>query len=242
MHYNPTLTAMRTPILTTLMALALSITTSQAISIHTGSLSSGAGLTGTPNSNWAVGSEFSWVVTEEPGTGWNYSYTLTVTGKDISHIVTEVSDTFETSNVLGAFVGNGVFELKSLAENGNQYDPGSSNPGIPGSFSGIKVDTNGDVQMFTWSFSSNRVPVWGDFHAKSGGRQGEEVYLFNDGFTGPVDSDPDMLVNPADSGSVDNHILVPNSVTDPEGPGIPEPSTSMLGALGLVLILRRRLR
>jgi len=29
---------------------------------------------------------------------------------------------------------------------------------------------------------------------------------------------------------------------DPEGPGVPEPSTAMLGVLGLVLILRRRLR
>lgn len=218
--------------------------TTHAVIIYSGTLSSsGVGVDGTLTGTkaWETGSLFTWTVTEEPGTGWNYSYTLIVEDKELSHITTEVSDTFLAANILGGvIVGDGNYELKSIDESNSQYGPSTSNPGIPGSMSGIKMDINVNVTEFTWSFSSDRVPEWGDMYAKDGKTDGEEVYLYNDGFNNlglnGVDTDP---INPAGNGSVENHILVPDTddIITP-----PEPSTSMLGALGLIMMLRRRNR
>lgn len=245
---------MKTPIMTTLMALALSITTSQAV-IYSGLLTStglGAGVHGTltGTEQWSSGASFSWSVSdEEVGCdGWYYTYTLTVASKAISHATTEVSDTFELSNLLGSIndpggnLSDGALDIYGPGLHGN------SNPGIPANMKGIKVDTSGDPLSITWSFCSDRVPVWGDMYAKdgkSGGPGGgNDVYLYNSGYNsngpGGTDTDPDILANPAASGSVNNHILVPNSISDPQGPPIPEPSTAVLGVIGLVMVLWRR--
>lgn len=241
---------MKTPFTTTLMALAISISTSQAV-IYSGSLSSsGVGTDGTltGTEQWASDATFSWTVSDEEAdcNGWHYSYTLTVLGKDISHVTTEVSSTFELSNLLGPIDDPGnILTDGSL----DLYGPGlhgGSDPGIPAGMKGIKVDTTDDTKSITWSFCSDRVPVWGDMYAKDGKSGGNDVYLYNTGFNangpGGTDTDPDIGVNPAASGSVQNHILVPDSLSDPEGPGIPEPSTSLLGVVGLMMILRRRFR
>jgi hypothetical protein len=237
------------------MALAFSITTSQAV-IYGGWLSTAPGADGTlfGTHEWSTGdttgATFAWLVTDEEDdcTGWHYSYTLTVLGKDISHVITEVSDTFEDANILGGgiaigVVGDGDPELKSISENGLTYGPGGSNSGMLGSMSAIKMDVDGDTKTFTWSFCSDRVPVWGDIYAVGGKKPGEEVHLYNSGFNcdgvDGVDTDPD---DPAGNGSIQNHILVPNSVSDPRGDSIPEPSTSLLGIIGLMMILRRRMK
>ncbi len=227
------------------MALALSIATSQAV-IYSGSLSSdGAGTDGTlfGTEQWASGALFSWSASDEEANcpSWYYSYTLTVLGKDISHVTTEVSDEFTLANLL-----NGINDPGSILTGGSLdvYGPGlhgSSDPDIPDRLYGIKVDTTGDTKSISWSFCSNRVPVWGDMYAKDGKTGGNDVYLYNTGFTAG-DTDPDILINPAANGSVDNHILVPDSIDDPEGPPIPEPSTSLLGIIGLIMILRRRMK
>ena len=234
---------MKTPIIKILTALALSIATTHAVQIYTGSLSSGAGLYGT--GDWESGSLFEWTVTEteqvDAPSIWHYSYTLTVLGKDLSHVTTEVSSNFTLDNLIGyiddpgSILTGGSLDLYGPGLNGN------SDPGIPANIYGIKVDTQGDTKEITWSLFSDRVPVWGDLYAKDGKSGGDEVYLYNDGFNadgpGGVDTDP---LDPASNGSVEFHILVPDSKD--EGPGIPEPSTSMLGVIGLMLILRRRNR
>lgn len=230
------------------MAIALSMTTSHAV-IHSGSLGSPGALLldgTTPDGTlfgteeWQTGATFTWSASnEESGCdSWYYTYTLRVLGKDISHATTEVSSTFEASNLLGDINDPGnILSDGSL----DLYGPGlhgSSDPSIPDNMYGIKVDTTGDTKIITWSLCSNRVPVWGDMYAKDGKSKGADVYLYNTGFTAN-DVDP---TDPASSGSVNNHILVPNSIgDDPEGPGIPEPSTAVLGAVGLLLILRRRM-
>lgn len=208
--------------------------------IYTGSLTSGAGLTGTEQ--WSTGASLSWVVTDETSSPWSYTYTLTVASKDISHVSLEVSDTFELSNLLNVSDPGNILDDGAL----DIYGPGlhgNSDPGIPDTMNGIKFNTTDDTTSLTWSVESDRIPVWGDFYAKdgkSGGQGGgNDVYLFNTGFTA-ADTDPNDA--PA-NGSVDNHILVPDSITDdPEGPGIPEPSTSLLGLIGCMMIFRRRTR
>lgn len=222
------------------MALALSIATSQAV-IYSGSLSSsGAGADGklTGTEQWASGATFSWSASnEEPNcTSWYYSYTLTVLGKDISHVTTEVSEEFTLANLLSGINDPGNILGSAQLD---YYGPGlhgSSDPGIPGELYGIKVDTTGNTKSVSWSFCSNRVPVWGDMYAKDGKTGGNDVYLYNFGFTDPDPADP------AANGSVEHHILVPDSIDDPEGPPIPEPSTGLLGIIGLMMILRRRLK
>lgn len=227
-------------LLTTCFA-ALSITLPCQAVTYSGSLTSGAGLTGTEQ--WSTGAVLSWTVTDEdPGGPWLYSYSLTVTDKDISHVAFEVSQTFELSNIIGSINDPGnVLDDGAL----DLYGPGlhgNSDPGIPDTMHGIKLNTTADTTSVSWSIYSDRVPVWGDFYAKDGKSGGQggggDVYLFNDGFTA-ADTDPGA---PAGNGSVNSHILVPDSLSDPEGPGIPEPQTALLGLIGILAILRRRYR
>lgn len=239
---------MKPPIIKTLMALALSMATAHAV-IYSGTLSSsGLGADGllTGTEAWENDALFSWSASDQEANcdGWYYTYQLTVTGKDISHVTTEVSNTFELSNLIGNIVDPGdILSEGSL----DHYGPGlhgSSDPNIPAGLYGIKVDTQGDTKSITWSFCSDRVPVWGDMYAKDGKTGGEDVYLFNKGFNsnGPESTDTDPT-DPASNGSIQNHILVPDSISDDPGPTpFPEPSTGMLGALGLMMIIRRRNR
>jgi hypothetical protein len=90
----------------------------------------------------------------------------------------------------------------------------------------------------TVSFYSTRVPVWGDFYAKDGRDKsaGEDspVAAWNAGF-GVTDVDPTA---PASSGSIDHHVLVPDSML-----AIPEPaSIAVVLAGGVGVIVRRRRR
>lgn len=51
------------------------------------------------------------------------------------------------------------------------YGTSSSNPGIPGTIRGVKIDGTDDSNddgIYSFWFDSNRVPVWGDFYAKGG--------------------------------------------------------------------------
>ena len=215
---------------------ALSLATAPAYAaVYSGSLSSGAGLTGFEA--WEAGASLSWTVSDEVQdcAGWNYSYELTVVGKDISHAIIEVSDIFDQDNIL-ATGGGGTYTL-------DDYGPGlqgSSNPGMPSNMRGIKIDVVGDTKSLSWSFCSDIAPVWGDFYAKDGKDGGDNVYVYNTGFN---DVDPTSPVDPNIEGYVEvlNHIIVPDSIPDDPGPNVlPEPGTAILGAIGLMLIFRRR--
>jgi hypothetical protein len=110
---------------------------------------------------------------------------------------------------------------------------GEDNYGMPENLYGIKFDSTAGLTLQI-SFDSFRSPVWGDFYAKDGKTQGESNTAHNEGFTA-LDTDPTVA---ASSGSVDYHILRPDTV-------VPEPS-SFAGLGGLLLgslpLLRRKLR
>lgn len=101
---------------------------------------------------------------------------------------------------------------------------------MPGDLYGTKFDDTGGT-TFTVEFTSNRLPVWGDFYAADGQAGGEGLNQFwNSGFLAI-----DPLLPPSD-GSLDGHILRPDSY-------IPEPSTMAMLALGLMTLgvaVRRR--
>jgi hypothetical protein len=100
----------------------------------------------------------------------------------------------------------------------------------------------------SFSFYSDRAPVWGDFYAVDGyiwrykcgtGWYKDYNRAYNKGFGSP-DSDP---LAPPDDGSFNCHILVPDTFDDTPGGDNPvaEPSALALMVLsGLGLTARRR--
>lgn len=174
---------------------------------------------------------------------WKYTYTLTTDSSQggISHVTIEASPGMEANSILSLTGMN----LESVG----LQAIGSGNPGMPEDLYGIRFDpTTDDQYSITWSFYCNRMPVWGDFFAKDGGPDVQEnvVYNYNnDGFgtekgflnpdgNGTTMDDIDPNAPPSD-GSVDFHILVPDSE-------VPEPAAVSLILLGGLAALRRRRR
>jgi len=163
-----------------------------------------------------------WSVEQLDGGDWRYNYRLSVSGKDVSHIIFETSESLESVwNVSANVDVTWEFDL---------YTPdshGSSNPGLPGDMYGVKFDIGRDTQIVEISFEAARQPVWGDFYAKAG--SGKKLsYVYNAGFS------PD---SPGGTASVPqaHRILVPDTVN------VPEPAAMMmLTAPAAALLLRRR--
>ena len=191
---------------------------------YSGSLSSSnGGLDG--KEGWISGtSTIEWSVSQNGDQSWHYEYTLTIPAEasGISHFVLEASDSFGDADIFNASGPFSGMEIKTHSGN----SPGS--PNMPDDMYGIKFDdTSGTTLLIT--FDAWRIPVWGDFYAKGGGGKIKDE-IWNAGFGNP-DSDPIVV---ASNGSVDNHILVPDTHT-------PEPATLSLLVLGsLGLALRRR--
>ena len=191
------------------------------------------------NLTWTVSFDVNGVTV--PGY-WHYDYTFatpTICGvtKNISHYIIEVSPTFTSDDLKHSTWGDTEVQV---------YGPnlqGKSDPDMPSNMNGIKFD-NINQQTLRVQFDSLRAPVWGDFYAKDGTQKIDahthiDVYAYNLGFTNP---DTDPLVGPS-GGSVDYHLLVPDTFNFGDGGEVPEPVTCAALCLsfgGLAGYIRRR--
>ena len=200
---------------------------------YSGSLdTAGGGLIG--SGQWATNTSITWNVTFDDSTNfWTYVYNFDAPSKAVSHMDVEVSDTFTTDNLKP---GSSAVSDDSPSEFG---DEGASSPNIPETFYALKFTPSGDSASFDWQIVTDRAPMWGDFYGKDGKTSGGtiDVTIFNAGFGSP-DSDPDINTYPAADGSVQYHLLVPDTSDVPPPPPppgvVPEPSSFLLLSTGLL--------
>jgi hypothetical protein len=176
----------------------------------TGSLEGSSTLYGT--GSWG-GATLGWKVSVDSDT-WTYDYTFTVPQKGISHLIFEVSPTFDDSNIR-----QGTTEGYEL----NSYDRSNGNPGIPGSVFGLKWDLDAETTSASVTIVTDRRPMWGDFYAKGDGKR--KLFAYNTQFGSDTFA-------PIGSGNAGGWALVPDTRTG--GPPVPEPSTMLLFGVGMV--------
>jgi hypothetical protein len=174
-----------------------------------------SGGTSHPGSSLALGGSgwtptFSWTVSQNVNGSWHYSYTTGTGGLTVSHFILETSDNF-TSSDMWNISETGTSIMSWTSQNGS--------PGMPDSIYGIGFPGGSASQSF--SFDSNRAPVWGNMYLK----QSESNYAWNAGFTSDASTDADENL-PLSNGSVDNLL--------------PEPASLVLGLCTLGGVLRRR--
>lgn len=183
---------------------------------HTGA---GGGLVGT--ANWDDGNfTLSWEITDNQNGTYTYNYIIGGPGelaKNLSHWILELSEGPDW---------DGVFDNTGGDTEVKTHPSGGGNPGMPGSVYGVKFDSRAlDV-----TFTTDQAPVWGDFYAKDGVSNGDNVLAYNLNFGGV----------PADAGSFTGFIARP----DGQGTSVPEPGTLVLLGSGLLLsaLMRRKNR
>ncbi len=209
----------------------------------TGSLSTPSGVYATPLWDQPNGGfKISWEITKQNDGSWCYDYTLSNASDDNlakspSHLILEISDN-ATSDDFWGFQWNGTNTSDWGINTYSGSDP--SNPGMPGSLYGVKINSSGDSDIQTYSFCSTKAPTWGNFYSKDGKYNQEPVYAYNTDYLDPNPTAPAQngLLMDA-TGAPINKILRPDTRSDI----VPEPTSMLLfgcGMLGLGLIRRRR--
>jgi len=178
--------------------------------LYSGSLTAGAGLTGT--GPWADSAAVTWTVTQNLDGTWHYKYEISAEAKNFSHFIFEISNDFPN---VGDLLNLDTGGLTGPVLGTYSSSDGSSNPGMPAPMYGIKFDTVAEL---------TRSPMWGNIYAKDGkdgGKDGVEVYFYNTDFlsVGTI-LDRHALESPGAFIAVPNHF-------------VPVPGAVLLGFLGL---------
>ena len=202
--------------------------------------STGGGITG--NGAWDSGNfSLSWLITHDDGI-WTYVYTATITTKDISHFILEVTEDLFDFNILEGSSSGFAYENgndASIQGPATYQTSGTSgtNPNMPNSIYGIKFDygTDTDAHIYSaiYTIVTDRAPVWGVFYAKDGNAGDPLPTAWSNAL-----AYGDYRTN--DGLSYQDFIVRPNGVHP-----VPEPSTFLLvgfGVAGLIFCARRRMK
>jgi hypothetical protein len=202
----------------TLGVLVFASQSAMALMSFTGSLSTPSGIIATVP--WSTeGMIVNWHVYQNADLTWQYEYTFrnyagSAPSKAISHYILEISPNAYREDFWG---GSGSLSIDTYSS------ANPSNPGMPSSMYGLKIDAGGSPDFFY--FTSTRGPVWGDFYMKDGKQNQSDIYAYNAGF-----GTADPLDAPS-NGSIGNKILRPDTYSNV----IPEPSTLLLFGSALAL-------
>lgn len=133
-----------------------------------------------------------------------YTYQLHVPQKELSHWILQLCPTLGSNDV--QITGATKLEFKN-------FGPGPGNPGMPASYYGVKFDDGYGTGDLIFTLVTDRLPVAGNFYAKDGKNNGNDVIAYNLG-----------------------QLLVPGCEQ------IPEPTGFILTAagLGLFSLIRRK--
>ncbi len=190
-------------------------------------------LTASGGTAYLSGFSIKWEIEKVSG-GYEYEYKLSgYSGQrtNISHFILEFSQT-----CLGGEKDNLLSDANCLKDpEKNEHDVnvaygawtatsnGNSNPGLPGTLYGVKFTTGGAAPE-TYTFFSDRAPVWGDFYV----RGGQDNRVYNNGITDHTSANTNWFIARPDT-----------TVSQ-----TPEPaSMALFGAgIGLIAIGRRFVR
>ena len=158
----------------------------------------------------------SWLITKNPNDTYTYAYNWSSYQidyeweKELSHIIIELTSDITILDDLD------IPNAKEYIIKWNTE--GQGNPGmLSGDIYGIKIDLADDsnITEYSFSFTTAREPVWGNFYAKGGGGIDipGAIYAYNTGYEYPT------------AGVF---------IARPDGAPVPEPATMLLFGAGLI--------